>query len=430
MGTLHNTFLARVLAEAKNASKDLMKRLLSEKLARAGIDPSDPLVDAMYTHFQSGSDEPFHWDGDAPDIDIVFDDADFAEVDKLSERLTGEVKDAAEVEGRKSARDLQRQFKRSWRATREYELFAEDVFRSNLEDRWSVALDGLRILLQYCREMGQRYFDRFRRSKSPKNRNLRAILSMLHLRACQVVSEILALLETGFPDGAMARWRTLHEIVVVAYVINKGGDEVAERYSDHEVVEHKAALDEYTKNDKALGYAPIPDREVKLIRAKYDSALVKYGKEFGHSNGWATKLLKNPRPNFVNLEQAADFMAMRSYYKMASYNVHAGIRGLTQRIGSIGKPSHLIGGATNAGLEEPGIRAARSMATLTLLLMNDTSKLDDVVEYGILSDLVNQAEKAFARVARKLDADERPAQEPRLAYQSKRRADKRARYSP
>ncbi|WP_217430933.1 DUF5677 domain-containing protein [Sphingomonas bacterium] len=49
----------------------------------------------------------------------------------------------------------------------------------------------------------------------------------LHARACQVVFEIITLMENGLADGAMARWRTLHEITVVATILAEHGEELA-----------------------------------------------------------------------------------------------------------------------------------------------------------------------------------------------------------
>jgi hypothetical protein len=53
--------------------------------------------------------------------------------------------------------------------------------------------------------------------------------------------EIIVLLENELADGAMARWRTLHEITTVAILIEKYGEDVAERYVNNQIVESKKA---------------------------------------------------------------------------------------------------------------------------------------------------------------------------------------------
>ena len=60
-----------------------------------------------------------------------------------------------------------------------------------------------------------------------KQDKVRVLLIRL-VRACQVTDEIICLLENGFADGAMARWRTLHEIAVVAVVISQHGENLCD----------------------------------------------------------------------------------------------------------------------------------------------------------------------------------------------------------
>lgn len=131
------------------------------------------------------------------------------------------------------------------------------------------------------------------------------VLSRSHARACQITEEILCLLQGGFADGAMARWRTLHEVAVVASFIAAHGEELAERYVLHEVVEAKRAAAEYQKCQQRLaGYDPIEERELKALQASYDDAIARFGKEFKGQYGWAAHQLKIAKPNFDDIERA------------------------------------------------------------------------------------------------------------------------------
>ncbi len=100
------------------------------------------------------------------------------------------------------------------------------------------------------------------------------------VRASQVTDEIVCLLENGFADGAMARWRTVHEIGVVAAVLSLHGDSIAERYLAHQAIESKRAMDKYLACYKLLGYKPLLAREQKKIIKAYDQAIARYGKPF------------------------------------------------------------------------------------------------------------------------------------------------------
>src|SRR5262249_7708806 len=62
-------------------------------------------------------------------------------------------------------------------------------------------------------------------------------LTMLHSRACLVASETLELMKGGYPYGAHARCRTLHELAVFAAVIGEHDQELAERFLLHTTVE-------------------------------------------------------------------------------------------------------------------------------------------------------------------------------------------------
>ena len=153
-----------------------------------------------------------------------------------------------------------------------------------------------------AREWGQWAYARHKSSKSTGKTVLRDILTRQHVRACQVTDEIICLLENGFADGAMARWRTLHEIAVVAAIISRHGEDIAQRYLAHQAVESKRAMNKYLDCCQQLGYRPLPAREVRKIANAYDVAIATYGEPFKSHYGWAAEHLKKKRPTFADLE--------------------------------------------------------------------------------------------------------------------------------
>jgi hypothetical protein len=222
------------------------------------------------------------------------------------------------------------------------------------------------------------------------------------------MAEIITLMENGYADGAMARWRTLYEITTVATVIADAGESLAKRYVEHEAIEAKSALDEYDRCYRALGFAPYSKRERKRIEKYYSDAIDLYGKEFATPYGWAAEHLKKKRPTFADIEAASERSEMRSYYKMASYNVHAGTKGITFRLSALGDPTTLVAGASNAGFMEPGQNAAVTFTQITALLFDwrrPTFKY--MIELRTLSLLRDEAVRALSRAERKLDRDTR-----------------------
>jgi hypothetical protein len=148
------------------------------------------------------------------------------------------------------------------------------------------------------------------------------------VRAEKTVLNALKGLPNKFLEKLMARWRTLHEISVVATVLVDRGEEIAKRYVAHEVVEAKSAMDEYERSWLPLGYPPVSDRRKKHLLASYKEVIDAFGKPFGSTYGWAAHHLKRSKPIFSDLEEAAGRTPTRPYYKMASYNVHASPRGV------------------------------------------------------------------------------------------------------
>jgi len=284
----------------------LLQKLIDKKLQKHGIPPSKDLSKKLAVHILSKTGKPFRYRSRkySGHINLAFTEADADEISNAFDRFTEEQlpKLLPEVAHRVSRIVLKRLMS-SWQA----ELTQQEAdlagFRQGMEERWGKPLGQLRMLLTMSREWCQWAHARYESQKSSKNKQLRKILIRLLVRGCQVTDEIVCLLENGFADGAMARWRTLHEIAVVAAVVSQHGDAIAGRYLDHQAVESKRALDKYLACYKDLGYRPLPAREQKKIVKAYDKAIAKYGASFRSDYGWAALHLKNQRPTFTDLER-------------------------------------------------------------------------------------------------------------------------------
>ena len=75
---------------------------------------------------------------------------------------------------------------------------------------------------------------------------------------------------------------------------------------------------------------------------------------------------------------------MNSYYKLASFNVHAGARSLFFNLRSINGEEILLAGRSNAGLVEPGVRTAQTLALVTGLYAAQTNDLDRLTEFKVI----------------------------------------------
>ena len=97
----------------------------------------------------------------------------------------------------------------------------EDIskFKKRLNKTWKSAINQLEVFISFNLEYGVIVSDSYRQ-KNPNDIKFETLLR-LHARSCQIACEILELIRAGFADGAMARWRSLYEISVLANFLEK-----------------------------------------------------------------------------------------------------------------------------------------------------------------------------------------------------------------
>lgn len=146
----------------------------------------------------------------------------------------------------------------------------------------------------------------------------------VHGRALLTSAEILTLAEHGFGSGAIARWRTLHEVEVIAMLLRNGDSDIGSAYLDHELVQShdlaKTLLSELQADADPTYRA---DLQARIDAAQ--AVLQKRGSKFAKDYAWAaTELMSGDALNFRSLEKAADAAHMRGPYRDASDFIHAG----------------------------------------------------------------------------------------------------------
>lgn len=392
-----------------------LQKLIDRKLKELGIEPPRGFSAKMAVHFMAGHPEPFTFDSrNLPkNLRLTFTKADTDEIER-------EIRDFCQTKlptilpgvAQKSARSVLKTLRERWPV--EHALQEKDLneFRDRLHERWGSAIGQLRMVLTMSREWCQEALKREEARKPHKPEKMRKLLIRLSVRACQVTDEIVCLLENGFADGAMARWRTLHEIAVVTAVISQHGEDIAERYLAHQFVESKRAMDKYLACYKQLGYKPLPLREQKKTQRNYDKVLARYGKEFTTDYGWAAFHLKNNRPTFAALEAAAGRADMRAHYQMGNDNIHAGIKSIYVRLGLLDYQLFLAG-RSNAGLTEPGQNAVITLTRLAVLVCMSEPNFDDLVAGSMMVTLGQEIPRLFASADRRLRRDEKAVLEGR-----------------
>jgi hypothetical protein len=227
--------------------------------------------------------------------------------------------------------------------------------------RWKKPLELMDILLDVSAEAGERFSQEYAPIAEKENNLVFIVVRNMHIRSCRVAAEIRELMSSGFADGAMARWRTLNEISVICLFIRGHGIEAAKRYIDHEVIVSFNLIDEYLK--------AIPDggefKKEDLDRATQlkDRMVEKYEKIFEKDYGWAAPWFNEGEvPTFKKIEDS-QLKQLRPYYRFASQEVHAGVKGDRYQMGLHPKQqgTALLAGPSVWGLEEPGQNTAISV---------------------------------------------------------------------
>ncbi len=340
--------------------------------------------------------------------ELELSDTDIEELQTRASRIIGAMPKVIEQLARRVACQMLPDLKRRWPTERRIIRRRESLFRRRLATRWRRPLDLFRLLLIMCVELGASANIELTLSRAFKRRrHLVDVMRRLHARACQVAAEVLALLEAGFADGAMARWRTLHELAVTTAFIGMHGEKLAKRYVLHQAIESKRAADEYQRCSPLLGYDPLEPSELATIQEEFNIQIARFGKPFGEAYGWASDALKHPRPTFADIERAAKIHRMRSHYKFASYNVHANPRGAFFRLGLLPGTPLLLAGPSNSGLPEPGQCAALSLAQVTTVFATLDATIDNLGALHAIDALVAEVAEAFGAAHTKLLADER-----------------------
>ncbi len=234
--------------------------------------------------------------------------------------------------------------RKTWRREKRKQDTEIRRFRSRLGRRWEPALSLLRMFVTISRELGEEVSTSYFESEDQSRPTLMDVQARLHARACQVSEEIICLLGAGFADGAMARWRTLHEIAVVGLLLCDHGEALAKRYVAHEVVESRKAAREYQKHCDTLGYEPLTREELSELEQQYEDAVSRYGREFKAPYGWAASIAQRRNPSFSDIERAAGIEHLRSYFRLASHQVHSNPKGVFFKMGLMDEPDVLLAG--------------------------------------------------------------------------------------
>ena len=120
-------------------------------------------------------------------------------------------------------------------------------FLERQREKWGTSFDKLRAVVEAAMELGEEFNQQYEQEAAKQNDYLFDALRRLHARSCLLANETMWMMEGGFASGAMARWRTLHEVAVIAFFLRQHGQSAAERYLLHDAIESHQAARQYQR---------------------------------------------------------------------------------------------------------------------------------------------------------------------------------------
>lgn len=228
-------------------------------------------------------------------------------------------------------------------------------------------------------------------------------LLRLHARAHRTANEILALMQAGYGAGALARWRSMHETVVILAYAREQGPKIMRYMEDHEAVLSYKTMLNYQLYCEKLGQKPYSAYEMSLAKQKYKRRLKKYKistknekKQFEASYGWAWAISNHKINSFRDLEKNVDRDYLNPYYKLASINVHMEWRSLFvgEEFEALSDPtdSVILVGPADYGFEDAVSLALLTTMQATILILTYNISYESMVYAKVMMAIERRAQ--------------------------------------
>lgn len=263
--------------------------------------------------------------------------------------------------------------------------------------RWRPGFDALEMLIVACEEAGEAV-NTVQRPAAAANQDYKfEALVGLHGRSVLVAREVYCLMQGGFADGALGRWKTLHELAVVANFLLAHDQGVSERYLLHRTVRMAKAAEQYKEYEQAAGLQPLDAAElIELVEAR-EAICSRHGKAMREDWGWAaTALGKDKRITFFDIELAAGLDHWRPRYRWASQDTHGNFRPSLSTLAMCESSEQaIVVGPSNSGMVDPAQMVSHGLVMATLPLLMLTPNFDRLATMKVLEVLRAEVGDAF-----------------------------------
>lgn len=257
--------------------------------------------------------------------------------------------------------------------------------------RWKPAFDHLEMIWHIAQELGEAHGREVKERNGKDNNAVMAALAHIFPKSLSVVQEIICLLKGGFPDGAISRWRSLHEFSVTAMYVTKNGEKAALEYLLSLHFSARRAARQMNEHAERAELSKFTAAEMRDFDARCVEAESILGRVIEKDKDGEWPKITIHHPTFASVEKSVNMEHWRPWYKWASSYIHANHRpvqdslGLTETSISI----NLVG-ASNSGFVDPFQLTALTLAQLVETFLKHSINLDRIIHIEVFHDLANQ----------------------------------------
>ena len=252
--------------------------------------------------------------------------------------------------------------------------------------RWKPAFDHLEMMWHVASEIGELHGKEVQSRNEHDNDEVMAALAHIFPKALLIIQEIICLLKGGYPDGALTKWRSLHELSITAMYIRKRGQRAAVAYlvSFHfSALRSALQINEYSAR---TGIERFTDQEIADMKDRCTQAEILLGRTI-------PKLRDGEWPRIAGLN---DFFAIerdvkmdhwRPWYRWASSAIHASHRPADKMLGlKDAKSSANLVGSSNSGFVDPFQLTAITLSHVFTTYLRHSVNMDRMVHTAVMLD--------------------------------------------
>jgi hypothetical protein len=264
----------------------------------------------------------------------------------------------------------------------------EAGFQGRSFTRWKPSFDHMEMIWAIAQELGEMHGTEIKADGIEDNNPVMSALAHIFPRALLVSQEIICLLKGGFPDGALARWRSLHELTVTAMYIAKHGEAAAVPYlMSFHFFARRAALqmNEHSERGETDRFS---DEDLRGFDERCAEAEKVLGRKISKDKEGEWPSINAIHRTFAAIEKDVRMEHWRPRYRWASTHTHANHRPMDKLLGmaeSDGR-AHLVG-ASNSGFVDPFHMTAITLAQVTATYLSHGGNADRIVHANVIRTL-------------------------------------------